>query len=53
MRVTLNTFYKVIVLHVDLLETVIIDERHFSDRDAADAYIGTLSKGLIGVRVEM
>ena len=54
MKVTVNIpFFKVVVLSVGIMETVIVDERHFSERDAADAYIGTLAKGLIGVRVDM
>ena len=46
-------FYKVVVLSVGLIETVIVDERHFTDRDGANAYMQTLAKGLIGVLVEV
>ena len=54
MTLTVNVpFYKVVVLSVGLIETMIVDERHFSDRDSASAYVQTLSKGLIGVMVEV
>lgn len=54
MTLTVNVpFYKVVVLSVGLMETVIIDERHFADRDSAGAYVQTLTKGLIGVVVEL
>lgn len=46
-------FFKVIVLSVGLFESVIIDERHFSDRNGADAYIKSLNDGLVGVLVEV
>ena len=54
MKMSVNIhFYKVIVLSVGIIETVIVDERHFANREAADAYIGTLAKGLIGIKVKM
>ena len=54
MTLTVNVpFFKVVVLSVGLIETVIVDERHFADRDSANAYVQTLAKGLIGVLVEV
>lgn len=54
MRLTVNvSFFKVVVLSVGLMETEIVDERHFGDRDSADAYMKTLAKGLVGVLVEI
>jgi hypothetical protein len=54
MKVTVNVpFYKVIVLSVGIFETVITDEKHFADHDSAAAYVDTLSKGLVGVVVEI
>ena len=54
MNIKINVpFYKVIVLSVGIFESVIVDERHFSDHDSASAYVNTLSKGLIGVLVEV
>ena len=54
MTLTVNVpFYKVVVLSVGLIETVIVDERHFADRDSANAYKQTLEKGLVGVLVEV
>lgn len=54
MNITLSiNFYKVVVLSIGILETVIADERHFSNRDSAMAYIKTLENGLVGVLVEV
>lgn len=54
MNLTVNVpFYKVVVLSVGIFETVITDERHFADRDGADAYVQTLKNGLVGVIVEL
>ena len=54
MNITVSVnFYKVVVLSVGIFETVIVDERHFPNRDGANAYMQTLNKGLIGVLVEV
>lgn len=54
MTLTVNVpFYKVVVLSVGLIETVIVDERHFPNRENASAYINTLDKGLVGVMIEV
>lgn len=54
MKITVNVpFFKVIVLKVEMLETLLVDERHFADRDSADKFIKSLEKGLIGVVVEV
>lgn len=54
MILTVNVpFFKVVVLSVGIFETVIVDERHFSDHDSANAYVQTLTKGLVGVLVEV
>lgn len=46
-------FFKVVVLAIGILETVIEDEKHFPDRDSAVDYIKTLQPGLVGVMVEV
>ncbi len=46
-------FIKVVVLSVDIFETVIADERHFANRTEATGYIETLPHGLVGVMIEM
>lgn len=33
-----NTFYKVIVVKIDIFESMIIDERHFDTKMDADGY---------------
>ena len=38
MIITVKTFYKVIVLAVDILETTIADERHFETLEGARAF---------------
>lgn len=34
-----QTFFKVIVVSVDILESRIVDERHFKDYTSATAYV--------------
>ena len=46
-------FYKVVVLSVGLFDSMIVNERHFPDRDSASAYVQTLDSGLVGVMIEM
>ena len=48
-----KSFFKVIVLSVGLIETVIVDEKHFPDRNGVNDYVRTLDNGLIGVLVEI
>ena len=35
----ITTFYKVLVIKVDVFESTIIDERHFNTKAAAQAFI--------------
>lgn len=51
-KVSVN-FYKVVVLSIGIFETVIVDERHFSNKESAVAYTNTLAAGLVGVLVEV
>lgn len=53
MTITANGFFKVVVLSIGTFETVVIDERHFSDRNSANEYMQTLEQGFLGVLVEM
>lgn len=46
-------FFKVVVLAIGILETVIEDERHFPDKDSAVDFIKSLRPGLVGVLVEV
>ncbi len=36
--IIIKTFYKVIVLNIDIFETTIADERHFPDLQSAEAF---------------
>ncbi len=52
--VALNTFYKVVVLEVDILETEIMDERHFSTEAEARIFCEAQErKGYITILVRM
>lgn len=42
MIVTINKFYKVLVIAVDFFESRIIDEKHFSSKAEAEAFESTL-----------
>ena len=47
-------FYKVIIVAVDLFESHIIDERHFSDRVAASQYADAMKhQDYVAVLVQM
>ena len=52
--VIMNSFYKVIVLEVNVLETEIIDERHFATEMEGRLYAESQErKGYIPVLVQM
>lgn len=38
MIVAVKTFYKVITINIDVFESQIIDERHFTSREEAEVY---------------
>lgn len=38
-------FYKVVVLKIDVFESSIIDEKHFSSQSEATAYADTMRQG--------
>lgn len=47
-------FYKVVVLKVDVFESVIVDERHFSNAPEALSYADTMNEaGYISVVAKM
>jgi len=41
--ITINekTFYKVLLIHCDVFESSIIDERHFSSKEEAEIFISS------------
>ena len=52
--VALNTFYKVVVLEVNVLETEIVDERHFTTEAEAKVFCEAQErKGYITMLVQM
>lgn len=53
MNKTVGTFYKVIVLSIDVFESQIVDERHFGDATAANTFAASLSGNHVGVVVKM
>lgn len=46
---SINNFYTVVVIRIDMIESQIVDERHFANRDEADTFCKSLSPDLIGV----
>ncbi len=42
--VSFDTFYKVIVLNIDIFESEIVDERHFQDPGEARQYCDNVRK---------
>lgn len=38
MPIRYSTFYKAVVLDIGLVETAIIDERHFPDKETAESF---------------
>lgn len=39
--ITINdkTFYKVLLIHCDVFESTIVDERHFSSKEEAETFV--------------
>ena len=51
---TYAPFYKVIVVKVDVFESIIIDERHFATRTEADVFADTMQQaGYMAILVAM
>lgn len=46
-------YYTVIVIKIDTFESQIIDERHFSSYDAAEAFSKTISQNVTCVIAEL
>ncbi len=42
--VSLNSFYKVIVLNIDIFESEIVDEKHFQNSQEARQYCDNIRK---------
>lgn len=46
------TFFKVIIIKVDVFESTIIDEKHFSTRSEAEKYVKGCS-GVVAIIVQI
>ena len=50
---TYKPFIKIIVLEIGLLESTIVDEKHFGSQDEAQRYLDDLPENLVAVRISM
>lgn len=50
---SINKFYTVVVIKVDLFESSIVDEKHFGLLSEAESFKSSLQSGLIGVIAEV
>lgn len=54
MPVTERSFYKVVVLKIDVFESSIVDERHFPTKRQAEEFVGKLNEAdCMGIVVGM
>ena len=51
MIVAVKTFYKVLVVSLGLMESQIIDERHFATREEAETYKNSIESDDIAVMI--
>jgi hypothetical protein len=53
-KVNDKTFYKVLLIHCDVFESTIVDERHFSSKEEAETFIsGKKAPDQLGLIVQM
>lgn len=54
MVIEIRTFYKVVILNIDIYESTVADERHFGSKEEAEHYANThKSEGQVTVIVQM